>query len=353
MSQHNHETNTLNPEITQQPAVLSFDYESFKADLEKRLELYRTVVTADTVKEAKETATELNKLKTNLDTRRKQAIAYVSAPIKEADSQMKDCIQLVADGRKDILDQVAKFDQARLAGLQDELTQRRDRLRAGASIQPEFYGAASDLSDLVKLGNLTPKDRLTAKATQAVAERVNSELKLQQTVERRLLELENASYRAGLAAPLTKAHVEHFLYADDETYTAKLDELLQAEVERDRKSREAIARDAERQAQVKPEPEPEPAPEPAAADTQPVEQTTQPAHGEYQPQPQTEAKPQGAQAGKSEQFHMTVTMTATLPAGLTEAEIERQFRAFIEKGGNTKVDFMTVMRDSEEAQDVA
>ena len=38
---------------------------------------------------------------------------------------------------------------------------------------------------------------------------------------------------------------------------------------------------------------------------------------------------------------------------LEEAEVERQFRAFIEKGGNTKVDFMTVTRDSDEAQDVA
>jgi len=351
MSQHNHETNTLNPEITQQPAVLSFDYESFKADLEKRLELYRTVVTADTVKEAKETATELNKIKTDLDTRRKEAIKYVSAPIKTADDQMKECVKLVADGRQEILDQVAKFDQVRLDGLKEELTGRRDRLRADAGIQPEFHGAADDLSDLVKHGSLTATDRLTSKAAQAVADRVNAELQLQQTVERRLLELENASYRAGLAAPLKKAHVEHFLRADEDTYQAKLNELLETEVERDRQSREAMARDAERQAQVKPEPKPEPAPEPAATETQPVEQDSQPTHGGYQPQ--AEAKPQGAPAGKSEKFHMTVTMTATLPAGLAEADIERQFRAFIEKGGNTKVDFMTVTRDSDEAQDVA
>jgi len=353
MSQRNEETNILNPEITQQPAVLSFAYETFKADLEKRLEQYRTVVTADTVKEAKETATELNKIKTDLDTRRKEAIKYVSAPIKTADDQMKECVKLVADGRQDILDQVAKFDQARLDGLQDELIQRRDRLRADAEIQPEFYGAANDLSDLVKLGNLTAKDRLTNKAVQAVADRVNAELKLQQTVERRLLELENASFRAGLAAPLSKAHVEHFLYANDETYAAKLDELLQAEVERDRQSRQAIARESEKQAQAEPQPEPEP--EPQKPTLEEAGLAGGPEHGGYmaKPEPQDEPRQAPAQPGQSEQYHMTVTMTATLPAGMTEQDVEQQFRAFIEGPGNTKVDFMTVMRDSDEAQDVA
>jgi len=333
----------LNPEIKQTPAVLSFNYETFKAELEQKLEQYRTVVTVDTVKQAKETATELNKLKTELDTRRKEAIRYVSAPIKAADDQMKECVRLVADGRQDILDQVARFDKERLEKLHEKLIEDRDIMRSELEIRPEFHGAASDLTDLVKLGNITPKGRPTGKAGDAVYERVNQEHQLQLTVERRILELENASYRAGLAAPLTKAHVEHFIRADEETYQAKLGELFKAEIERDRQSRQAIAQEAERQAQAKPELAPEPDDAGLTGDI---------GHGGYAPKAETEPKPQAAPAGNSVMFFITVTMSAQLPTGMTEAQVEQQFRAFIEQSGNTTVDFITVERDADEARDV-
>jgi glycine cleavage system regulatory protein len=54
-----------------------------------------------------------------------------------------------------------------------------------------------------------------------------------------------------------------------------------------------------------------------------------------------------AQPGSSETFTLTVTMTATLPAGMNEADIERQFKEFIEGPGNTRVDFMTVEKEAE------
>jgi len=360
----------LTPEIKQTPAVLSFNYETFKADLEQRLEKYRTVVTADTVKQAKETATELNKLKTELDTQRKEAIRYVSAPIKQADDQMKECVGLVASGRQEILDQVAKFDQARLDGLREELHGRRDRLRADAEIWPEFQGAADDLSDLVTLGNLTATDRVTNKAAQAVADRVNEELQLQNTVERRLLELENASYRAGLSSPLERAHVEHFLYADGDTYQTKLQQLLDVEVDRQQKAeakiRQSVQQEqaqkqaeeqaaSERQARLNPEPEPEvtaPMDRPDLADDAGLF-GDQMSGGYAVPEPEPEPEPVQDQpatqsSGESAQYTLTVTMTATLPAGMDEADIEAQFREFIQGPGNTRVDWITVEREARE-----
>lgn len=378
----------LSPEITQTPAVLTFNYETFKADLELQLEDYRTVVTLETVKAAKETATELNAMKTFLDTQRKDAIKYVSAPIKLADDQMKECVGLVAAGRQEILDQVARFDQVRLDDLRTDLTGRRDRLRADAEIQAEFFAAASDISDLVKLGSLTTTNRATNKAVQAVADRVNAELQLQQNVERRLLKLTAASYEAGLSSPLERTHVEHFLKADEDTYTANLQNLVAVEVERqeqaEAKIRQTVERehqnalraeeqrqerkaqqDAEQQRLVQKRQEQihydqmaeqqrheqlsiDAAPayelEPSPADD------AYPDHGGYavpEPAPAPEAQAPQSQ-GQSERFTLTVTMTATLPAGMDESDIEAQFRAFIEGPGNTRVDWITVDRNEGE-----
>ncbi|WP_288365542.1 DUF1351 domain-containing protein [uncultured Marinobacter sp.] len=368
----------LTPEIKQTPAVLSFNYEAFKANLEQRLEKYRTVVTADTVKQAKETATELNKLKTELDNQRKEAIRYVSAPIKTADDQMKECVKLVADGRQEILDQVAKFDQVRLDGLREDLIGRRDRLRAESKIDPEFFGTADDLSDLVKLGNLTATDRVTNKAAQAVADRVNAELQLQQTVERRLLELENASYRAGLSIPLQREHIEHFLFDPEEQYTERLQRMLDIEVTRQREAEAKIRQKAQREEDQRRAEEareqarqdriagqgrenqegeaevPRDVGELMGADyvgvdyAQGVDRTeTMAIDAAPEHELDRAYKPVTQSSGDSERFTLTVTMTATLPAGMTEAQIRAQFQEFIEGPGNTRVEFMMVEKDEE------
>jgi hypothetical protein len=352
--------NTLSPQISQTPAVLSFNYETFKAQLEEQLAQYRTVVTQDSVKEARELATELNKLKTELDAQRKDAIKFVSAPIKHADDQMKECVGLVATGRQEILDQIAKFDQARLDGLRDELIAYRQYLRTDAEILPEFLGTADNLDDLVKLGSLTKKDRLTDKAVQAVADRVNAELQLQQSVERRLLELENASYRAGLSSPLERAHVEHFLFADKEAYDTKLANLLDVEVDRQRsyeaKILDNVYREQEqahkqRQAYLERgdrlfygDGEKQKAPEPELA---------KPTEPELQAQAAQEAPPareeNGAQLSSgSERHYISVSMVATLPEGMSEADVQDQFREFIEGPGNVRVEWIDAAREDQE-----
>lgn len=354
----------LKLEVISTPAAIDFDYEAFKSQLEKDLKKYETVVTEDTVKDAKALCTELNARKNELDASRKEAIKVASAPIKDADNKMKSLVAMLEDGRQHTLSQVRVFEQKRLNELLEDLTGRRNRLRADAQIHEEFYGAASDLNDLVKLGNITPTGRTTNKACQAVHDRVNQELSLFQTVERRLLELENASYRAGLAAPLTRAHVEHFLKADDETYATKLQALIDAEIERDRQGREAIERKAKQEAEIKANREAEEKARQDRLDEQ-NRQADQQQEAEAQSMaeaehagstqtiqaaiPETVAPAVPASAHGSDTYTMTVTMTATLPAGMTEADVQEQFRQFIEGPGNVRVDFLTATKEQEAA----
>jgi len=63
------------------PAVIDFDFERLKKRLEEELAKYRLAVTADTVAPAKKSATELNKLKQEMDSHIKEKINEASGPI--------------------------------------------------------------------------------------------------------------------------------------------------------------------------------------------------------------------------------------------------------------------------------
>jgi len=357
------------PKFNSTPAVIDFEYEAFKGRVEKYIEDYAMIVTPETLKGAKAACTQMNALVNELDTSRKDAIKYVSAPIKEADDKMKSLIKMIKDGRQETLSQVRVFEQKRLDELRDDLVGRRDRLRAEAKVQAEFYGAALELDDLVKLGNITTAGRATNKACQSVHDRVNQELTLQVAVDLRLLELENAGYRAGLAAPLTRAHVEYFLKADDEVYAQKLQALMDAEVERDRQGREAIERKAKQQADAKTRQQEQDKEDELARKQRMAEQDKQAdavqqddtqhqsdaTYSNYESTPERSEPVRSHDPvtrpsnGGSETFSLTVTMTVTLPAGMSESDIEDQFRQFIEGPGNVRVDFLTATKEQDAA----
>ncbi|WP_372809293.1 hypothetical protein, partial [Litorivivens sp.] len=65
-----------------------------------------------------------------------------------------------------------------------------------------------------------------------VLARATADKSLQDRTEMRLLKLENESYKAGLHAPLTRDHVNTFIFADDETYSTELSRVIAAEIGR-------------------------------------------------------------------------------------------------------------------------
>lgn len=220
----------------QSPAVINFNYDDLKASIEAELERYDIAVTEDTVADAKKMATELNKMKGDIDGRRKEAIKLVSAPIKDADEKMKGLVKLIESGRQRILEQVATFDQNKLDEIQKQLMQYMVDQREKHGIEPEFR--REGYADLVILSSVTKTGSLTAKAVNTIRERVQSEKQLQDRTERRLLELENHCYRTGLEAPLQRQHVEHFLFQDDEEYGQHLERMMQAELDRQKAASE-------------------------------------------------------------------------------------------------------------------
>lgn len=227
------------------PALVRVNFEELKLQLAKELEKYDLVITSDAVPEAKKLATELNKTKKMIGDQRKEAVAMASEPIRAFDERMKELEKMCSDGRKKLVDQVARFETETAdiaAGLLSDLL---GKMYTDHGVSKEFRSA--NYKDLVKHSAVTPKGNLTKPAREELERRVVECKIIQDRTKSRILALANMSYEAGLSAPLTEGHVEPFLYTDDATYVAECQRIITVELERqaqiEKKAREKAERE--------------------------------------------------------------------------------------------------------------
>lgn len=330
------------------PAEISFNFEALRADLAEHLKQYDIVVTGDNVAGAKSLATDLNKQAGALDERRKAAIAKVSAPIKEADDQMRELIGMYKDGRARILDQVKVFEDETRALAGRLLHEHRQATWNALGVRPEFYRAEFD--DLAgKLTSVTKAGNLTGGAAGELERRCRDDLSHQERIDRRLLELENRSYRAGLKAPLTRDHVASYLAAPEDEYEAALDRILKSEVarqeqieaaERERQERKARA-DKELAAKL----EKEAADKAAQAPQEPAPAEHAPAPD---PEPEPAPAPPPAENGKA-QWNVECMMAIECSARIPAAAIENELRRLLKAAGITTLVSVTARPATQEA----
>ena len=217
--------------------VISGNLEEIKAELQEQLKQFDLIVDADSVKTAKSMATQINKLSGEIDKKRKQIVAELSAPIKEFEAQMKELKNLCQDSRQNLLSQVKVYDEKKLDEvkklLQDELHNKYTHY----GVRDEFQRVTID--DLAILSHLTQGGALAKKARDAVDERVSEEKKLQEKIDKRLLTLGEICYQGGLSVPLTRENINHFLMVEsDDEYLGKLASLIKNELDRLEKAKE-------------------------------------------------------------------------------------------------------------------
>lgn len=216
--------------IDSKPAVIIYDHEAAKKLVQNKLEPYKTVVTVDTVKSAKTDAAEIKKFKKSISDSIREAIAEASGPVKIADEQRKELVKMCDEGYAYIRDQIKKFEDETRDKAKQVLTEYRLELWEEQSIQNEFRKA--ECEDLAIVTALTGKGNLAASARNKLEARVTEDKHLQDQTERRLLKLEIQSLKAGLKAPLTRDHVNSFLFRDDDSYQAELDRIIASEIKR-------------------------------------------------------------------------------------------------------------------------
>ncbi len=234
------------------PAVISVNFVEIKEALTKALEKYDVVVTADTLADAKKLRTELNKNATEFDKRRKAAVEQVSGPIKEFEAQMKELVAMCKGGVEKLGSQISVVEIETLNNIRNLLGEALGREWDALNVSAEYR--KSNITDLVLLGSITSTGKLTGKVVNDIKSRALDDKGAENTIKLRLSELENRSYRAGLKAPLTRAHVEVFLFAPEADYSQRLEAMLQSEVQRQEQAetqlREQMAREQERNRQA-------------------------------------------------------------------------------------------------------
>jgi hypothetical protein len=214
------------------PAKIVANIDALRVALNAQIsEQSATVITVENLKEGKELAASINKVAKAINAARIQTVKDASADIAVFETQMKELAKIATDGYEKIKQQTDAFEAEKLKLIEIILGEALGAEWDKLNVPAEFRRA--NVAGLVLLGSVTAKDALTTKAKAEIASRAGADKSLADQTEKRLLQLENESYKAGLAAPLERRHVAQFLFADDATYAENLANLLNAEKERE------------------------------------------------------------------------------------------------------------------------
>lgn len=236
---------------TKQPSI-SMNFEQAKAHLNAELVKYQNVVvTLETLPDDKKLAQSINAMAKEFSAKRIAKVKEISAPIKAFESQMKELENLAKDTSNQIKIQVEKFEAEKLNQLESDILDLINSQRDNLGVKSEFRSRHPDISNLIKLTNITSTGKPNKAAKDGANAISNSELQIQQQTEMRLLKLENESLKAGLHAPLQRINVESFLFCDADIYDRKLNELIESELNRQAQAEKSQRERLEREAQQK------------------------------------------------------------------------------------------------------
>ena len=233
-------------QVTVIPAQISANLAEIKADLLENLKQYDIEVTIETLPEAKKMATDLNKLAGEIDKRRKDVKKELSAPVDVFNAQAVELAKLILDSREKILKQVAVFEDKQKAHCRQLLQNELDTLYIENEVTKEFQ--TGNIEKLAILSNLTEKAKLTKGAIEKVAAMVQADKAIQDMVESRKANLSAITERAGLFGGVSDALIMPFIREPEAIYTAKLNQIIDTEIKRQKATEERIKAESERKA---------------------------------------------------------------------------------------------------------
>lgn len=324
--------------IDYSPATIDANFDEVEAQLRDWLTRYDVIVSPDAVTDARKLRTDLREKIKELDQRIKDVLAEAGAPIKQADERRKQLVQLGRDVDAKIKEQIQRYDDEKRAKAEQLLSEHTAALWDDHGVRQEFQ--KTTYGDLVKPSALTKQEKLTKNAKTALHSRVREDKALQDRTDRRLAELAGKSYEAGLAAPLTRDHVEHFLFLTDDAYEHELQRIVDAEVDRQQKAEQRLREKQERERQQQAETERREAErqqrmEDAARAEQQAPEATTPAPATTESYPgqhgdsaalHSESPAATPAADGKETWHVVMTFEIRVPAGTTLDQIKAEAR---------------------------
>ena len=244
------------------PAEIGFNFEELKGELAERLEHYNTlVVTEDGIKEAKDDRAKLNKLRTAIDTRRKDIKKQYLKPYNEFESRVKELTLLIDQPIAAIDTQLSAYEEKRKAEKLEKIQQAYDA------------GISDSLKDIVPLQRIMDQKWLNATTTMkkvveditAIDSRVNADMLALDTIEEQYKTACRKVYVDTLDITKALSHRDE-LKAAEEAFIAreaerKAREEAQRAREEERRAKEAEQAALQAQKAVEAKSEPQAAPE--------------------------------------------------------------------------------------------
>jgi len=226
------------------PSVIDFNFEELKTELAERLDHYNNlVVTEDGIKDAKADRAKLNKLRTAIDTRRKDIKKEYLKPYDEFEGKIKELTVLIDKPIKAIDTQLADYEERRKEAKLEKVREAYEE-----NIEPTI----EEIIPLQRI--LDPKWLNATTSMKSVVEdltgwnsRVNADLLALDTVEPEYQAAVKAKYVDTLDVSRALAHRDE-LKAAEEAFRAR-------EAEKKAREEERLAREAKKAAEAQPEPQ--------------------------------------------------------------------------------------------------
>lgn len=318
--------------IESKPAVVSVNFDELKLALENELERYKgAVVTVDSLAADKKLVAEIRKRGKEIQRVRIDKARELAAPISEFEQKMKQLESMCGEVAANIDSQVKKFEAEKLSLCEQMLVAFLDEVRAEFKVESIYH--MTEIDDLVKLTNLTATGRLSASAAAQVRQRVQlQELSAQQRTELRLAKLEAECYKQGLDAPLTKQHVQGFLYLQDDQYDSNLQSLIKSELERQEVARKRHEENLARESAKQQEPV-------KVVDQIPqeqrerIEEALKPATIEKAPDPKPEPEPVAPTADGKRTVHVAAYFHVVVPEHIVDERVVNKIEAMLKEAG--------------------
>ena len=190
---------------------------------------YNSIVTMDNFKVMKESSLFLGKVAKDISDFRIAKVKEETQDIKIFEDSLKRFTSMFKSKQDEIKQGLDVFEEETRKQVKAVCIAYFDDYSLEVGLSDEFKNV--NLEDMTQTGFMTASGAISKKGKEEVEKRVQVQLNLQNKVQNRLMMLENECLKAGIE-PLTKQHIQGFLFADDNTYINNLNMLIDSELKR-------------------------------------------------------------------------------------------------------------------------
>ena len=166
--------------------TIKANFDVVKQQLIDGLKTYDVLITAETVKDGKAMASEINKIKKAIKDQEKKALEDILGPGNEFKEKIKELMDLAEEAREKITSQVTAYEEATKLEIQKKVKAFLTEEIEKAELRDPFF--LVDSLDLVKLTAVTKTGNLTSATINMIKGRVADKKNLQLQEDARIAE---------------------------------------------------------------------------------------------------------------------------------------------------------------------